>query len=139
VLDQAIESGLAPTLQQWLAGGSHALESWWSSVPSSTPAAQAGLLHRAADQIPAFRWWDRDAGRLVVANHPADAAAIEGRFAVGPGLLAGGGTAVSAMFSGEAERAYLVMSRARRPGSGRPDLGPGGAYLRFFASPFLLA
>ena len=139
VLAQAVEAGLAPTLQGWLTDGSHQLRSWWSSVPSSTPAAQAGLLHGAADAIPAFRWWDRAAGRLVVANHPGDAAGSEAAVADGDGLLAGGGTAVSTMFSGDAERAYLVMSRAYRPGAPRPALGPGGAYLRFFASPFLLA
>ncbi|MBU4334931.1 MAG: alkaline phosphatase family protein [Actinobacteria bacterium] len=139
VLDQAIEAGLAPTLLRWLTDGSHTLESWWASVPSSTPASQAGMLHGAADQIPAFRWWDRTTGRLVVTNHPADASRVEARLSDGEGLLAHGGTAVSTMFSGDAARSYLVMSRTRPGPRLRPDLGPGGAYLRFFASPFLLS
>ncbi|MBU4214320.1 MAG: alkaline phosphatase family protein [Actinobacteria bacterium] len=139
VLDEAIEGGLAPTLLRWLTDGSHVLEPWWACVPSSTPASQAGMLHGAADQIPAFRWWDRDAGRLVVTNHPADAARVEVLLSDGEGLLAHGGTAVSTMFSGDAARAYLVMSRTRPGPRMRPDLGPGGAYLRFFASPFLLS
>jgi hypothetical protein len=39
------------------------------------------------------------------------------------------------LFSGDAPTNLLVMSRAGR----RRGLGPGGAYLRFFASPFVLA
>lgn len=138
VLEQAVEAGLAPTVARWLSDGSHDLTSWWAQVPATTPASQAALLHGDADQIPAFRWWDRDLGRLVVANHPADAALIEARLPA-DGLLIGGGTAVSVMFSGGADSAFLVMSRSLRDGRRRPDLGPGAAYLRFFASPFLFA
>ncbi len=134
VLEQAVEAGLVPTMQRWVESGSHVLETWWATVPSTTPAAQAGLLHGAADAIPAFRWWDRDRGRLVVTNHPDDAALVEERLSDGSGLLAGGGTAVATMFSGDAAQAYLVMSRGRRHG-----LGPGPGYVRFFAQPFVLA
>ena len=71
-------------------------------------------------------------------NHPEDAALVEQRLTTGKGLLAGGGTAVSTMFSGDAATAFVVMSRSRTKG---PDggLGPGPAYVRFFASPFVLA
>ena len=134
VLEQAMDAGLVPTVQRWLDGGTHRLDTWWSAVPSTTPAAQAGLLHGACDAIPAFRWWDRDLGRLVVTNHPDDAAVVEERMSDGAGLLAGGGTAVATMFSGDAASAYLVMSRGRRHG-----LGPGPGYVRFFARPFVLA
>ncbi|HWJ85523.1 MAG TPA: alkaline phosphatase family protein, partial [Cellulomonas sp.] len=141
VLREAIEAGLAPTMQRWIAAGSHSLEPWWARIPSTTPASQAGLLHGDSSPIPAFRWWDRELGRLVVTNHPADAALVEQRLSTGRGLLAGGGTAVSTMFSGDAATSYVVMSRTRAPG---PDgtgagLGPGPAFLRFFASPFVLA
>lgn len=138
VLREAIEAGLAPNVQRWMSTGGHTLEDWWARIPSTTPASQAGLLHGDSSQIPAFRWWDRDLGRLVVTNHPEDAALVEQRLTTGKGLLAGGGTAVSTMFSGDAATAFVVMSRSRTKG---PDggLGPGPAYVRFFASPFVLA
>jgi hypothetical protein len=138
VLREAIEAGLAPNVQRWMTTGSHVLEDWWARIPSTTPASQAGLLHGDSSQIPAFRWWDRDLSRLVVTNHPEDAALVEQRLTTGKGLLAGGGTAVSTMFSGDAATAFVVMSRSRTKG---PDggLGPGPAYVRFFASPFVLA
>ncbi|MEZ0449233.1 alkaline phosphatase family protein [Cellulomonas sp. ICMP 17802] len=138
VLREAIEAGLAPTVQRWMTTGSHRLEHWWARIPSTTPASQAGLLHGDSSQIPAFRWWDRDLGRLVVTNHPEDAALVEQRLTTGKGLLAGGGTAVSTMFSGDAATSFVVMSKSRTKG---PDggLGPGPAYVRFFASPFVLA
>src|SRR6478609_1497641 len=117
VLREAIEAGLAPNVQRWMSTGGHTLEDWWARIPSTTPASQAGLLHGDSSQIPAFRWWDRDLGRLVVTNHPEDAALVEQRLTTGKGLLAGGGTAVSTMFSGDAATAYVL----------------------FFASPFVLA
>ncbi|GIG38502.1 alkaline phosphatase family protein [Cellulomonas phragmiteti] len=134
VLDQAVDAGLVPTVQRWVEAGTHRLEAWWAGVPCTTPAAHAGLLHGAADRIPAFRWWDRDLGRLVVTNHPDDAALVEARLSDGTGLLAHGGTAVATMFSGDARATYLVMSRGRRHG-----LGPGPGYVRVFARPFVLA
>lgn len=133
VLAQAVDAGLVPTMARWVATGSHHLHSWWAQAPSTTPASQAGLLHGAADSIPSFRWWDREAGRLIVTNHPDDAALVERRLSDGRGLLADGGAAVATMFSGDADRQFLVMSQARR------GIGPGSSYLRFFASPFVLA
>ena len=79
VLREAIEAGLAPNIQRWITDGDHVLEDWWARIPSTTPASQAGLLHGDSGQIPAFRWWDRDLGRLVVTNHPEDAALVEQR------------------------------------------------------------
>ncbi|VTR76412.1 alkaline phosphatase family protein [Cellulomonas hominis] len=133
VLAQAVDAGLVPTITRWVESGSHRSRTWWAQTPSTTPASQAGLLHGAADSIPSFRWWDREAGRLVVTNHPDDAALVERRMSDGRGLLADGGAAVATMFSGDAERQLLVMSQARR------GIGPGTSYLRFFASPFVLA
>lgn len=134
VLDQAVDAGLVPTMQRWVERGSHRVTPWWASVPATTPASQAGILHGAADAIPAFRWWDRGLGRLVVTNRPDDAALVEERLSDGAGLLSGGGTAVATMFSGDAASSYLVMSRSRRHG-----LGPGRGYVAFFARPFVLA
>ncbi|NMR19527.1 phosphodiesterase [Cellulomonas fimi] len=134
VLVHAVQAGLAPTITRWLRSGSHRLAGWWASVPATTPASQAGLLHGSTAAVPAFRWWDKELGRVVVTNHPVDAALVEARLSDGHGLLAHGGAAVSTMFTGDAPTALLVMSRAR----GRRGPGPGTAFIRFFASPYVL-
>lgn len=131
-LDHALEAGLVPTLERWLGTGSHRLESWWARVPCTTPASTLGLLHGTTDAVPAFRWWSRRLGRLVVTNRPADAADVERSASDGRGLLADGGVAVSTMFSGDAPTSLLVMSRAAE------GLGPGQLFVRFFSSPFVL-
>jgi hypothetical protein len=135
VLRLAAESGLTPTMDRWMRSGSHRVTRWWACVPATTPASQAGLLHGDSSGVPSFRWWDKDLGRLVVTNHPADAALVESRMSTGGGLLAPDGAAISTMFSGDAATNLLVMSRAL----GHGGFGPGPAYLRFFASPFVLA
>ncbi|MFP5346421.1 MAG: alkaline phosphatase family protein [Actinomycetes bacterium] len=133
VLERAIDGGQAPNLARWLRH-THRLSSWWATVPSTTPAALAGILHGDDTQVPAFRWWDRVEGRLLAASKPADSQLVESRFRPGCGLLRSGGVAVSSTYSGEADRTYLTISQAvnaRR-------LGPGRTYVSFFARPFLL-
>lgn len=133
LLEHGVMAGTLPTLARWMRSGSHRATTWWVGVPSTTPASQAGLLHGTNDGIPAFRWYEKGAGRLVVTNRPADAALVEGRVSDGRGLCSDGGVSISTMFSGDAGTAQLVMSRA---GAGQA-LGPGRQYLRFFASPFV--
>ena len=67
-------SGDLPTLGRWLRSGSHTFADWHAQLPATTPASQAGLLHGRSDQVPAFRWYEKDSGRLLVANRPRDAA-----------------------------------------------------------------
>ncbi|GIJ55616.1 phage holin family protein [Virgisporangium aurantiacum] len=117
----AVRCGNLPTLGRWLRSGSHVLTEWHAELPATTPASQAGLLHGTSDQIPAFRWYEKDAGRLVVTNRPADSAMVEARMSTGRGLLADGGVSVSNVFSGDAPTSLLTMSSAgRRGGPGRP-------------------
>src|SRR4029077_4872310 len=65
------------------------------------------------DRVPAFVWSARGLAPLLVANRPADAAIIEERASDGRGLLADGGVSVSNIFTGDAPRAFLTMSRAK--------------------------
>ncbi|GIE98485.1 phage holin family protein [Paractinoplanes rishiriensis] len=106
----AFEAGNLPTLGRWLRSGSHTLDEWHAQLPATTPASQAGLLHGGSDQVPAFRWYEKESGRLVVTNQPADATLVESRLSDGRGLLAGGGVSVSNVFSGDAATSLLTMS-----------------------------
>ena len=83
---------------------------WDALLPSTTPASQAGILHGNNDGIPNFRWWEKETGQLLVANHPEDATEIERRISNGEGLLSPGGASISNIFTGDGDRAFLVMS-----------------------------
>ena len=131
-LDYALQAGLAPTLARWLGDGTHHLTTWWARVAAPPPASPGGRRRGSPGRGPAGRGGSRALGRLVVTNRPADAAVVEARTSDGAGLLAGGGVAVSTMFSGDAATSLLVMSRARE------GLGPGQMFVHFFASPFVL-
>jgi hypothetical protein len=136
LLANEIRAGNLPTISSWVRSGSHTWTEWRARVPSTTPVSQAGLLHGTNHGIPAFRWWDRAAGRLLVANRPADAAVIESRLSDGRGLLADDGVSISNLFSGDASTSLLTMSGLRQRSTG---LGPSSSYAAFFTHPAGLA
>ena len=130
VLRWAVRAGNLPTLGQWLRSGSHSMRAWHTGLPSTTPASQAGILHGASRQIPGFRWFEKENGRLMVSNRPRDAAVIERRLSDGRGLLRDGGVSIGNAFSGDAVTNLLTVSHAALPG--RSARG----WAAFMASPY---
>jgi uncharacterized membrane protein YvlD (DUF360 family) len=110
LLQWAVQAGNLPTLSRWIRSGSHTMAEWHARLPATTPASQAGLLHGASGQVPAFRWYEKESARLVVTNHPNDSALVEERMSNGRGLLADGGVSLSNVFSGDAPISRLTMS-----------------------------
>jgi uncharacterized membrane protein YvlD (DUF360 family) len=111
VLRWAVQSGAVPTIRRWLATGDYELREWTPQLPCTTPASQLGILHGTVDRVPAFRWYDRELDRVLVANRPADARVIEARASDGRGLLWDDGVSISNLFTGDAARSVLTMSR----------------------------
>jgi hypothetical protein len=130
VLRWAVRAGNLPTLGYWLRSGSHTMRGWHTGLPSTTPASQAGILHGATRQIPGFRWYEKETGKLMVSNRPRDAAAIEPRLSDGRGLLRDGGVSIGNVFSGDAAVGLLTVSHAALPG--RSARG----WAAFMASPY---
>ena len=133
VLRRAIRDGNAPNLARWIHDGSHHLMRWETDWSSQTGACQAGLLHGDNDDIPAFRWWEKDRGRPIVTNHPRDAAEIERRHSDGRGLLHADGASRANIVSGDAVHTLLTMSTVldrNRPGRMGQD------YFAYFANPY---
>jgi uncharacterized membrane protein YvlD (DUF360 family) len=112
VLREAIRDGHTPTIGRWLSEGTHRMLGWECDLSSQTGASQAGLLLGSNWDMPAFRWYEKESGRTMVSNHPADAAEIERRRSTGAGLLATG-TSRGNMFSGDAPRCTATMSVIR--------------------------
>ena len=132
ILAHQLRAGQVPVMASWIRAGTHRLARWEAMLPSQTSASQAGILHGNNDGIPAFRWYEKRARRLMVSNHPADATEIVRRVSNGEGLLSQGGASVNNLVSGDAVRAYLTMATISDRGQG---LGESRAFTTFFLNP----
>ncbi|HVX44742.1 MAG TPA: phage holin family protein [Mycobacteriales bacterium] len=131
VARRAVRDGDAPELARWLMTGSHSLRPWHTDWPSQTGASQAGILHGDNHDMPAFRWYEKDTGRLEVCNRAGSAARIEREHSDGRGLLHADGASRGNLFTGDAEHVSLTMSAAARK---KGKLGAG--YYGYFANPY---
>lgn len=113
ILQRAMQDGSAPHMAGWLREGSHRLIEWETDLSSQTGASQAGILLGSNEDIPAFRWVEKERGAMMSCSSPGDCAEIERRHMVGRGLLADGGTSRGNLLSGEAEEQILTASRAQ--------------------------
>jgi uncharacterized membrane protein YvlD (DUF360 family) len=129
VLQRAMRDGNAPVLASWLSANTHRLVEWETDLSSQTGASQAGILLGSNENIPAFRWVEKERMELMVCSNPDDCAELERRHA-GDGLLRDGGASRGNLLSGEADHALLTASRV----SEEKKANPG--YRAFFANGF---
>jgi uncharacterized membrane protein YvlD (DUF360 family) len=130
VLQAAMRDGSAPNMARWIAEGGYRLAEWETDLSSQTGASQAGILLGSNDDIPAFRWVEKEHGRMMVCSSPEDCAEIERRHATGIGLLTDGGASRGNLLSGEAEETILTVSRADA------ERGANPGYRAFLANGF---
>jgi uncharacterized membrane protein YvlD (DUF360 family) len=130
VLRRAMRDGSAPTMATWIANGGYHLSEWEPDLSSQTGASQAGILLGSNEDIPAFRWVEKETGRLIACSAPGDCSEIERRHASGAGLLAGGGASRGNLLSGEADEVILTVSRMEEEKRANPG------YRAFFANGF---
>ncbi|MEV0447343.1 phage holin family protein [Streptomyces sp. NPDC050600] len=134
VLRDAVDDGLMPTVADWLAT-THRLTDWRTDWSSQTGASQLGILHGSNEDVPAFRWYEKDTGRLMVSNRPASAVELQRRAVERTGdggLLTFDGASRGNLFSGGADQLALVLSMAAR--RGRRNRSRSG-YFAYFSDP----
>jgi len=130
VLKRAMRDGSAPTMARWVEEGTHRFTEWETDLSSQTGASQAGILLGSNDDIPAFRWVEKETAKLVACSGPEDCAEIERLHATGQGLLANGGASRGNLLSGEADHVILTVSRMDA------EKGANPGYRAFFANGF---
>ena len=138
VLLGAVAKGLMPTVAKLLGGDrpSHRLTPWRTDWSSQTGASQLGILHGSNHDIPAFRWYEKDTGEVMVCNRPTSAAELQRRaveFTGDGGLLTLDGASRGNLFSGGADEQALVLSIAIRR-RGRENRSRAG-YFAYFSDP----
>ncbi|WP_436840492.1 alkaline phosphatase family protein [Streptomyces flavofungini] len=165
VLREAVSKGLMPTVARWLgatgpttaparatgtgavagtgpgAGAetgpppTHRLTPWRTDWSSQTGASQLAILHGSNFDVPAFRWYEKDTGEVMVSNRPASAVELQRRAVArtgDPGLLADDGASRGNLFSGGADQLALVLSMAAR--RGKRNRSRAG-YFAYFSDP----
>jgi uncharacterized membrane protein YvlD (DUF360 family) len=130
VLRRAMQSGSAPAMARWVAEDGYCLTEWETDLSSQTGASQAGILLGSNDDIPAFRWVEKERGRMMVCSSPENCAEIEKRRSTGAGLLSGGGASRGNLLSGDAEAVILTVSRTEAEKHANPG------YRAFLANGF---
>ncbi|MGW5525776.1 phage holin family protein [Streptomyces xanthochromogenes] len=133
-LRHAVDTGLMPTVAAWLQG-THRLTPWRTDWSSQTGASQLGILHGSNFDVPAFRWYEKESGEVMVSNRPASAVELQRRAVERTGdggLLAHDGASRGNLFSGGAEQVALVLTAAAR--RGRRNRSRAG-YFAYFSDP----
>src|SRR5205085_2355605 len=130
VLKRAMRDGNAPEMARWVTEEGYELTEWETDLSSQTGASQAGILLGSNEDIPAFRWVEKESGRTMTCSKPDDCAEIERRLSSGVGLLRDGGASRGNLLSGEAEHLILTVSRISQEKRSNPG------YRAFFANGF---
>lgn len=130
LLQRAIDDGWMPSLAKWQKEGTHVLSEWETDLSSQTSASQAGILLGDNGGIPAFRWYDKPEGRLMVSSSLATTRDLERRLSSGKGLLQNGASRWN-VFSGDAPDSLLTYSTL-----GMRERRGTTSYLGLFASPY---
>lgn len=135
ILNEAIERGDMPTVKSWLDDGSHKTTSWNTDLSSQTSSSQAGILHGNNDNIPAFRWVEKENNnRILSSNGFSDVHIIEEMISDGNGLLAHNGGSRSNLFTGDADDYILTLGKIGQKGSVNNK-----SWYYLFAEPFFMA
>jgi uncharacterized membrane protein YvlD (DUF360 family) len=130
VLRDAMRDGSAPNMARWVDENGYRLTEWETDLSSQTGASQAGILLGSNEDMPAYRWVEKETGLMMVCSSPSDCAEIERRHATGVGLLIDGGSSRGNLLSGEAEETILTVSRSEAERKANPG------YRAFLANGF---
>ena len=134
-LHRALRRGRMPTLSGMLARGTHRLHRWNCGLPSNTPAVQAGLFYGNREQVPGYRWFDRQEQRIRVVSNAEDLRWLEAQVAAEGGRpLLEGGSVINSFMSGGAAKRLLTVSALNEPSSRRRE-GELADFNLFFLSP----
>jgi uncharacterized membrane protein YvlD (DUF360 family) len=130
ILRRAMRDGNAPNMARWVAENGYVLSGWETDLSSQTGASQAGILLGSNEDIPAFRWVEKETQTIMTCSAPADCAEIERRHATDKGLLLDGGASRGNLLSGQADAVILTVSRIDVEKRANPG------YRTFFANGF---
>ncbi len=109
-LQRAMQRRHLPNIRRMLEKGDFVLDRWRCGLPSTTPAAQAGIMFGDNDNIPAFRWYDKSLRRSVVCKLPGTVASLQKHAAGGRRGIIHSGSSYVNLFDGGASSSLFTLT-----------------------------
>jgi endonuclease/exonuclease/phosphatase family metal-dependent hydrolase len=108
--ETAIDSGRLPFLKKLIDKEHYHTHSWYSGLPSSTPAVQGELFYGIRTAVPAFQFVDHQTNKFRVMLDQSDAAEVEKSLASQSEGLLKGGSSYSNIYQGGADESHFCVS-----------------------------
>jgi len=135
-LGAALERGHMPFVKTLIEKEGYDAQPYRCGIPSTTPFAQAGILYGDNSEIPSYRWWDKEAGLLVVFGSGSTFNRVADRYFAGRKPLTAGGACIAALYrAGATDRFGPPYEERHRPDE--PDAG-GRVIAAFLLNPVTL-
>jgi hypothetical protein len=132
-LERALERGFAPNLKRLIERNNWELRRYPAGLPSATPAAQAAIFFGTKDNIPAFRFYEKEERRVILGSKPADVQHIRDRLPE-DGILRNGAGYVN-IYDGGADRAVFTLA-AKQKQAFLEKMGGGRLFMLALLHPF---
>jgi len=134
-LREAMKRGYVPHLRRLWQQGEMILRPWYVGLPCTTPATQAGIMFGNNEDIPAFRWYIKEAQRAITCTSPNAIAEIQRRISQGRRGILKGGSSFMNMFDGDASLSMFTLGAMNRQRFFESVRGLG-FFLLFLLNPF---
>jgi hypothetical protein len=115
VIKGALNRRYLPFLRKLVRRRDWALHRYRVGLPATTPASQLGVMYGNNDDVPGFRWLEKDTRQLRITKSTSVCADVERRISAGARARGGGGilrhgASYCNMFAGDAASSTLTLS-----------------------------
>ena len=110
VMKSALTRRYLPFLRKLVRRRGWSLHRYRVGLPATTPASQLALMYGNNDDVPGFRWLEKDTRSLRITKSAAVCAAVEKRISAEHAGILRHGSSYCNMFSGDAASSTLTLS-----------------------------
>lgn len=107
----ALQQGRMPFLKQLIDEEGYQVQRYRCGVPSTTPFCQAGILYGENDEIPSFRWYDKQSGIDVSFGGFSTFRHVIHKYFRNTEALTSGGAAIATCYPDSSKASYRLGYR----------------------------
>jgi hypothetical protein len=135
MLERALHDGDMPFVRRLIDAEGYELHRYRCGLPSTTPFAQAGILYGNNDEIPCFRWWDRERRVVVQFGTRSTFKKVADKYFAGCEPLTKDGACIATCYPAGAAEDFGIAYQERSYGQGEKSRSAWNVLLPYLANP----